>query len=210
MIYRSAKLWCHIAQREEIHYCSGQFSPKTKTFHSNGKAKLILALHEPGFICQRTATFPLTSSSGWRMEVESWVKWVLRVCTHIQFHPLAFSRRQVLFFSFPLSFLSHSMPPCIVYIITHSSILSYLTESFIVFHTALHFWHQRGISTHSWLLMSLFDVTTLLCQVITSVVCLSCLITHTQTPEQLWEDNKKKVKKATLVTLKETKRFDLA
>lgn len=66
MIYRSAKLWCHTAQRGEIHYCSGQFPPKTKTFHSDGKAKLILALHEADFICQGkgTATFSLTSSAG--------------------------------------------------------------------------------------------------------------------------------------------------
>lgn len=192
MIYRSAKLWCHIAQRGEIHYCSGQFSPKTKTFHSNGKAKLILALHEPSFICQRTATFPLTSSSGWRMEVESWVKWVLPVCTHIQFHPLAFSHRQILFFffSFVFSLTKHATMHSIYYYTCKHFILPYW--ELFVFHTALHFWHQRGISTHSWLWMSLFDVTTLLCQVITSIVCLSCLISHTQTPEQLWETTKSK------------------
>lgn len=39
----------------EIHYRSGQFPPKTKTLNPNRKTKLILALHEPTFICLRAA-----------------------------------------------------------------------------------------------------------------------------------------------------------
>lgn len=76
-----------------------------------------------------------------------------------------------------------------------------------VLHAALHFCHQRGLNAHSWLWKSLFDVTTLLCQVITSIACLSCLISQLKTSKQLWRDNKKLLKKATLGILKETKGF---
>lgn len=75
---------------------------------------------------------------------------------------------------------------CTYTVHTHAGISSCLTEKAFVFRAASRFWHQRGLESHSWLWMSLFDVTTLLCQVFTSMACLPRLISQTKTLKGQW------------------------
>lgn len=134
MIYRSAKLWCHTAQRGEIHYCSGQFPPKTKTFHSYGKAKLIPALHEADFICQRNCYF-LTHFIYWMKDVS----WELDKMSfmHVHTHPISLTLSHRRFPSF-LLFVSPSHMHTVgtthlsTYTVqTHAIISSCLTEKLL-------------------------------------------------------------------------------
>lgn len=111
VIYRAIKLWCHTAQRGEIHYCSGQFPPKTKTFHSDGKAKLILALHEPRFYLPKNCHF-LTHFIRWMKDV-SWELGkmsFMRAYTHPISLTLSQSQRKTDFPSF-LHFVLLCAPP---------------------------------------------------------------------------------------------------
>ena len=158
----------------EIHYRSGQFPPKTKTLHSNRKTKLILALHEPTFICLRAAA--LSHSLHLFKErtevVECRIKFVSHThtstyaCTRThkrhthKKHPHNHARKHI-----------HILYTCTeAYTPTHIATLSCLSKHFC-FHAALHFILTSKHPSLSQLTLDVSsDVIALLCQVFTWIV----------------------------------------
>lgn len=91
-------------------------SSQNKNISFRRKSQINTGFAWSGFYLPKNCYFPLTSSAGWGMEVESWVKWVSCVHTHIQFHSPAPGRwgMQIP----PLSFFSP--PPPLSYSLTHT------------------------------------------------------------------------------------------